>query len=400
MATHPPYDVADSPAAFEQVAARLLRGRGPFALDTERASAYRYDDRAFLIQVHRRGSGTFLIAPEGHRDDVERILAPVLNGQEWILHAAGEDLPSLAALGLYPGVLFDTELASRLAGFDRPNLAAMVEFFTGVTLAKGHGKEDWSAIPLPPSWRTYAAEDVLYLFALAEGLAEYLDAAGKLEIAEQEFAHLVRSSSDWSRAARRTWRESKGVSALTRPQELQVARAVWTERDERARRSDTAPGSILPNRVLISIARAQPTSSAAAASISGFPRKRRGAAEKWSAVVRRALDESPSTWPTRAPRTTGAPPKKMWEHKDPQAWAALIRARDAVHAAATQLNIQPETVLAASVLRETVWAATRLPCTPDTHSIALELAGHGARPWQVEITAPLIAAALNVPATA
>lgn len=115
-----------SPREFHAAADRLTAGTGPFAIDTERASAYRYDDRAFLVQIRREGAGTFLLAPEHHRAELRAALAPALNGQEWVVHAAPSDLPCLAWLGLYPGRLFDTELAARFAGFAHPNLAAMV----------------------------------------------------------------------------------------------------------------------------------------------------------------------------------------------------------------------------------------------------------------------------------
>ena len=65
----------DSPAGFHRVARALAQGRGPFAIDTERASAYRFDDRAFLVQIYRRGAGAFLLAPEGHRKHFTAALA-------------------------------------------------------------------------------------------------------------------------------------------------------------------------------------------------------------------------------------------------------------------------------------------------------------------------------------
>ena len=222
MENCPAYELVDTPEGYRRAADALAEGRGPFAVDTERASAYRYDDRAFLVQIYRPGAGTFLIAPEGHRDDVAAILGPVVNGEDWIIHAAAEDLASLALLGLHPGALFDTELAARFAGFDRPNLAAMVEHYTGVHLEKGHGKEDWSLTPLPEDWLDYAALDVAYLHDLAESLAEELDHTGVLAFAAAEFDHLVQTRS-LTPPPRRTWRDMKGISAVRSPRGLQIA---------------------------------------------------------------------------------------------------------------------------------------------------------------------------------
>ena len=91
-----------TPAGVAEAARILAQGSGPIAIDTERASSFRYDDRAFLIQLRRADTPVVLIAPEGIRDTVRDLLSPVINGQKWVVHAAATDLTSLAWLGLYP----------------------------------------------------------------------------------------------------------------------------------------------------------------------------------------------------------------------------------------------------------------------------------------------------------
>jgi len=74
----------------------LAAGTGPIAVDAERASGFRYGQDAYLIQLRRAGSGTVLIDPlaTGPLDS----LARVLDGPEWILHAADQDLPCLTTI--------------------------------------------------------------------------------------------------------------------------------------------------------------------------------------------------------------------------------------------------------------------------------------------------------------
>ncbi|HZU45894.1 MAG TPA: ribonuclease D, partial [Mycobacterium sp.] len=152
---HPADGVPDLSVTVGQIAAaadQLASGRGPFAVDAERASGFRYSNRAYLIQIRRAGAGTVLIDPVSHGTDPLTALRPVtevLADDEWILHAADQDLPCLAELGMRPPAVYDTELAGRLAGFDRVNLAAMVQRLLGLGLAKGHGAADWSKRPLP-----------------------------------------------------------------------------------------------------------------------------------------------------------------------------------------------------------------------------------------------------------
>ena len=59
-------------------------------------------------------------------------------------HAAGQDLPCRADVGMRPSRLFDTELAGRLLDFPRVGLGALVEAVLGLSLEKGHSAADWS----------------------------------------------------------------------------------------------------------------------------------------------------------------------------------------------------------------------------------------------------------------
>lgn len=393
MSARPSYTLVDTPAAFRDAAGALALGRGPFAVDTERASSFRYGDRAFLVQVRRRGAGTFLIAPEGHRDAAMHAFAPVLNGADWIIHAAGEDLRSLAHLGLHPGSLFDTELASRLAGFDRPNLAAMVERFVGVELEKGHGHEDWSRTPLPTAWQDYAALDVEYLNELAEALTEYLDIQGKLDWATQEFNHLIAAYSLTPRP-QKTWRDVKGVSTLRDASGLQVARELWQARERLGQERDISPGRLLPNRDLVDIARTKPSSARELSRTIGRASVSPRDSRRWLTVVEQALAADPSSWPQRhAPQTDSVPSKSGWERHYPRSWEMLQVCRERIAERATALGMQPEILLAPSNLRAAVWQAPEAAPAWDTHHAADALQTSGARAWQIGFTAPILAAA-------
>ncbi|MDQ1721249.1 MAG: ribonuclease, partial [Pseudonocardiales bacterium] len=164
-------------AELADAAAGLAAGHGPVAIDAERASGYRYSQRAYLVQLRRAGYGTVLIDPIPLPDlsSIDRALSDA----EWILHAASQDLPCLAELGMRPRRLFDTELAGRLLGSERVALGTMVEQYLGISLEKGHSAADWSTRPLPHDWLVYAALDVELLIQLRDVLWDALVAAGK-----------------------------------------------------------------------------------------------------------------------------------------------------------------------------------------------------------------------------
>lgn len=384
-----------SPREFHAAADRLAAGTGPFAIDTERASAYRYDDRAFLVQIRREGAGTFLLAPEHHRAELRAALAPVLNGQEWVVHAAPSDLPCLAWLGLYPGRLFDTELAARFAGFAHPNLAAMVLELFDVQLEKGYGDSDWSETPIPRSWRNYAALDVELLNELAVTLRDILAEEEKLDWAYEEFEKIVDDHARIKGPEPRSWRDLKGVSSLRSGEQLAVARELWQRRESIARTQDVAPNRVLPHRVLVDIARRVPRSPREINQIKGFPRRRGGATLRWFDAVETALASPRQQWPKvlRSPRPV--PSKSVFSREFPELWQLYTEIRSDFEDLGDELGMSYELILKPSLLRMAVWAA----CGPeggvageitDAADIPDFLRSQGAREWQIELASPLL----------
>jgi len=181
----PDFVVIDDLGGLVDAAAALAAGEGPVAVDVERASGFRYSQRAYLIQVYRRGAGVFLFDPPPIGDF--SALQEAIGDVEWVLHAASQDLPSLREEGLEPPVIFDTELAARLLGHDKVGLGSVVEDTLGITLAKAHSASDWSTRPLPQPWLEYAALDVLHLVDVRDALVAELAESGKTEAAAQEF---------------------------------------------------------------------------------------------------------------------------------------------------------------------------------------------------------------------
>ena len=248
-----------TPSEISTAAELLASGHGPFAVDAERASGFRYSNRAYLMQIRRDGAGTVLIDPVNHGADPLTTLAPVaevLATDEWVLHAADQDLPCLAEIGMRPTKLYDTELAGRLAGYDRVNLATMVERLLGLGLKKGHGAADWSKRPLPPEWLNYAALDVEVLIELRAAIAAVLEEQGKSDWAAEEFEYLRTFVGTPTRRDR--WRRTSGIHKVRDRRAMAAVRELWATRDHIARRRDIAPGRILPDSAIINAATADP----------------------------------------------------------------------------------------------------------------------------------------------
>ena len=381
--------VVETYAALADVTGRLARGQGPVAVDAERASGYRYGQRAYLVQLRRAGSGTVLIDPIACPD-----LAGVdtaLQEAEAVLHAASQDLPCLAEVGFRPRQLFDTELAGRLLGYPRVALGTMLEEVLGYRLAKEHSAADWSVRPLSQEMLRYAALDVEVLTELRDALAAELAEQGKTEWARQEFAAVLAAKPAAARPE--PWRRTSGIHRVPSRRGLAVVRELWTTRDRIAQAADLSPRRVLPDAAIVEAARLFPSSAGQLSRISGFTgRQARRHEKEWLAAIERARASADSDLPdpTGGQVPNGPPPAHRWAERDPAAAARLAAARTAVAAVAEANTVPVENLLAPDALRRLSWDP---PQPSDTETVGLALAAYGARPWQIELTAGPIASA-------
>jgi len=381
--------VIDTQAGLERAAAALAAGTGPAGVDAERASGFRYGQRAFLVQIRREGAGTWLIDPEPF-DDL-RIIDDALDGVEWILHAASQDLPCLSELGMWPDRLFDTELAARLAGLPRVGLAAVIESQLGFSLAKEHSAADWSKRPLPEPWLRYAALDVEVLTELRDKLAALLEQDGKLGIAEEEFEHIRSTPPAEPRVD--PWRRTSGLHQLRDRRQLAAVRQMWLEREDLAQRRDVAPGRLIPDSAIVAAAKAMPSTVPQLLATKGFHgRAAQKEAPRWIRCI--AETQKLTELPPLHVSSNAPPPPRVWAEKDPEAAARLQTARPRVGQRAEKLGMPVENLLTPDYLRRIAW---RPPAEISLESVSAALADLGARPWQIEQVAAIITVAFLDP---
>ena len=368
---------------LRELIAAIQAGTGPVALDAERASGFRYSQRAYLIQLRRQGSGSHLIDPI-HFDDLSELQA-ALDGVDWILHAASQDLVCLAEVGLKPtAALFDTELAGRLLGLPRVGLGPMIETQMGFALAKEHSAADWSTRPLPESWLNYAALDVEFLIELWEILEQQLRDSNKFEWALQEFEHVKINTSPIERVD--PWRRTSGMHVVRKPRELAVVREVWQARDAIARDRDTAAGRILSDSHIVTLASSGLTTARELRQLSFMHlRNVKRNADVWIEATLTAHDLDEADLPPAKLPSSGPPPPRNWEVRNAEAWKRLEFARAAVSILAEKSGLPVENLMTPDTIRRVLWTPPEDP-TELTQAL-LEL---GARPWQIELVGPIL----------
>jgi ribonuclease D len=377
------------PDELATVVAGFAAGHGPVAVDAERASGYRYGQAAYLVQLRREDVGTVLVDPRALPDLSE--LGAALADDEWVLHAASQDLPCLAELGMRPTKVFDTELAGRLLGYPKVGLGSIVEEVLGLTLEKGHSAADWSTRPLPEPWLRYAALDVEVLVELRDRLAEQLDEQGKRAWAEEEFAAIVAAPPPPPKVD--PWRRTSGMHRVRKRRQLAVVRSLWERRDEVARRRDIAPGRVVPDSAIVAAALAQPRTEDDLVALPVWGgRSMRRQTGQWLPAIIAALELPDGELPDPKTPHEGPPPARSWPDREPLAAARLSACRASVGEVADRIGMPVENLLAPDTVRRLCWSPPADP--PDLDAVAEFLRGHGARGWQVQLTAAALADAI------
>ena len=248
--------IVEEQRVLEKVVKELAIAQGPIAIDTERASGYTYSQQAYLVQIKKSDTKTFLIDPT--LDLNYQNLKEIINENEWILHAATQDLPCLYQLDLKPKKIFDTELAARLLEYPRVSLVGLLEDRLKITIDKAHSAVNWANRPLKPEWLSYAALDVEFLHSLQDDLTQSLIETKKVSQAEAAFEALLSFQPNPPRAE--AWRGTSGIHKLTSKKQAAIVRELWQKRDEMAKAENLAPHRICRDEKIIQLALNQVTS--------------------------------------------------------------------------------------------------------------------------------------------
>lgn len=400
-------DLVASNKNFLNTINSLKLGTGPIAIDAERASGYRYSQRAYLIQIFRRDGGLHLIDPIAITDAALWIeLSHTFENVEWVIHASTQDLPCLIELGITPRLLFDTELGGRLAGCERVGLGHLSESLLELTLAKEHSAVDWSLRPLKDEWLNYAALDVDVLIDLRDEVEKLLLEQGKLDWAQKDFAHILNQylpahdgvTPKRKRERHDPWRRTSGMHRVKDRRTLAIIRQLWNIRDSYAQKLDVAPGRIFNDETLVEVAVSKPQV------VQDFSKliKRRTRYQdlpttEWFSLYLTALELKDSELPEMKLKSQTLPPPKIWKEKNPLGYARLTHARAVTQTKAEELAMPVENLISPDALRTLMWDNSVIShLDPQTHHTEIEehiratLASADARQWQIDNVAPLL----------
>ena len=273
-----------------------MKGFKRVAVDTEADSLHCYFEKLCLIQLTFDGQD-HLVDPLA-RVDLQP-LCTTLADREIVLQGMDFDLRLLRrTYNLAVREVFDTVIAARMLGLKEFSLAALVQQYFEVTLAKGSQKANWARRPLPPAMEAYAKNDTHFLLPLAEKMEEQMERLGRMEwfrqscqrALEQTFISRERDPDD-------AWRIA-GSGTLP-PRVAAILRAIWQWRDGEAQAADRPSFHILQNSAMIEAAK-QFAEGATPEFRHLSDRRRRG----FVAAAQAALELPESTWPERPARVS------------------------------------------------------------------------------------------------
>jgi ribonuclease D len=244
-------------------------GTSPYiAFDTEFVSENRYRPILCLVQV----------ATDDETAIIDAIAVPnllpfwellVSGSHVSITHAAREEfLFCYRAVGRRPINLFDIQLAAGMIGYEYPaaygNLASRV---LGITVNKGETRTDWQKRPLSNAQLNYAIQDVVHLKPIYDAIHSRLAQLARLawlrEETESWLGELERAESEPQ------WQRVNGIAGLN-PRQLAIVRELWIARDEEAQRKNRVPRRVLPDDLIVELARRGTADPKSLRAIRGF----------------------------------------------------------------------------------------------------------------------------------
>ena len=305
----------------------LAAGTGPVAIDAERASGYRYSNRAYLVQLRREGAGTALVdpiavrvpraaqrGPRGHRvDPARRHPGPALPRRG---RAAAEprcSTPSSpAGCSASPGWAW--RRWSR-----RSSACGCARSTPPPTGRPGRCRpRGWST---PPSTSRCCS-------SCARRWSTQLEAAGKTEWARQEFEALLSVPAHRPRGGVAAY--LRGPQAPRPPRPGRRPRPVGGRATRSPASGTSRPAGSSPTRRSSPRRPRCPTDPRGAARrAQGF--HGRGAARyarTWLDALARGPRRCPRpSCPAARPRSDGPPQPRAWAERDPVAARRLVHAR-------------------------------------------------------------------------
>lgn len=250
-----------------------LKSVTEIAVDLEHHDYRSYYGIVCLMQISTR-ERDYLIDTIALRDDLQILNEVFANPKILkVFHGAFMDIIWLQRdLGLYVVSLFDTFHASRAIGLPRHSLAYLLEKFANFKTSKKYQLADWRLRPLSKAMNAYARADTHFLLNIYDQLRNTLIEQNKLAGVLAESRNVAKRRFEYSKfrpiAPSPTvycpidkpdpWKVLMFQYSIS-PNREELVKKLYDWRDTIARRDDESPRYVMPNQLLVELARQAPT---------------------------------------------------------------------------------------------------------------------------------------------
>lgn len=309
-----------------------IQGAPVIGVDTESDSFHHYREKTCLIQFsdHVRD---YIVDPLRVKDLSS--LGPMFADPDVvkIFHGADYDIVCLNRdFGFTFRNIFDTMIASQMAGMPKIGLADLIDRYFGIRIDKQYQRHDWAKRPLRDEHIQYARGDTHYLLAIRELLTIRLKRLNRMGHIEEECDLLEEREFKPREKDPNRWLKTKRSNHLTDAQK-RVLKHLWMYRDEEARKSDRPAFKVLPDGVLVKTAEVQPEDLDALTQL--FPSKKAMRRRYGAGIVAAVRDGLEDDAPI--PKLRRGKPKKQ-EEKGPPRKLHGRKAENALEALKTWRN--------------------------------------------------------------
>jgi ribonuclease D len=242
------------------------------AVDTESNSLHAYREQVCLIQFSTP-KRDYLVDPLA-LDDLSSLAPLFANPKiEKIFHAAEYDLVCLKRDFEFEfNNLFDTMQAARILGYQYVGLDNILSEKFGVKVDKRHQKANWAARPLTPAQLDYARMDTHYLASLRDLLEQELRDMQRREYALDDFRLACLVDVPKEKLNGSSWKRFSGRKDVS-PRELTILSELCTCRDSIAERMNRPSFKVIPDSILLDIAKNLPEKDVDLAGIGLSPKQ-------------------------------------------------------------------------------------------------------------------------------
>ena len=265
-----PAEVLTSLAEVEAFCAEA-RSAGEVAYDTEFIGEESYIPKICLVQLATPQRVVLIDPIQGA--PLEPVWSLLADPEVRVLvHSGLQDLvPIWRETGAPATNVLDTQVAAGFADRSFPiALSALVDEFVGIKLDKAYTFTRWDQRPLRSGHLEYAADDVRFLFVIADALAAMTAERGHDAKVAEECLSLVDSKTYTPDPVHRMQR-AVGNRKFNRRQRTALMELL-TLRDHIAQVEDLPPRSVLKDDVCARVAKDMPKAKDALLAIKHFPR--------------------------------------------------------------------------------------------------------------------------------